>query len=164
MGGYEERIRVCLVESDESEDEISGSDDGEEDHVSVSNHDTGSESDDTDLDPDYDPSSEKEYDTDFDPYYEPVSEEDVISEEGDLENPVSVDGTMQDVIADAVGDYSTVDQVIEDVVGLQGAGQSIADAVDNISNVDQVIESVVNGAGGSIEDDDSDFISTVKMG
>lgn len=157
MGEDEERIRVCLVESDESEDEISGSDDGEEDHVSVSNHDTGSEADNTDLDPDYDPSSEKEYDTDFNPYYEPVSEEDVISEEGDLENPVSVDGTMQDVIANAVGDHSTIDQVIEDVV--QGAGESIADAVDNIPNVDQVIESAVNGAGGSIEDDDSDFIS-----
>lgn len=68
LGEDEERFRVCLVESDESEDEISGSDDGEEDHVSVSNHDTGSEADDTDLDPDYDPSSEKEYDTDFDPY------------------------------------------------------------------------------------------------
>lgn len=64
---------------------------------------------------------------------------------------------MQDIIADAVGDYSTVDQGIEDVV--QGAGESIADAVDNLSNVDQVIESVVNGAGGSVEDDDSDFIS-----
>lgn len=38
----------------------------------------------------------------------------MISEEGDLENPVSVDGTLEDVIADAVGDCSTVDQVIED--------------------------------------------------
>lgn len=54
MGEDEERTRLCFDECDESEDEISGSDVGEEDDVSVSNHDTGSEADDTDLDPDYD--------------------------------------------------------------------------------------------------------------